>query len=607
MEKITFSKIHEAVSSISVKEISKGMLESFYKVIGRSIKKDDLEEKSILTKDVENKEIITSIESKDIFPEKVGDINSTEYLGGSSGVRAGYANGEYFVIKKARELPEVGIEGERLNKEQLVDEYIADRIYEVMGFNVPVSKIYEEGEYKVSKFIKGKNLDTFSSEEPEFENIKKEIQRGFALDCLLANWDVLGTSGESGGDNIRIREDGKVYRIDNGGALRFRARGEKKGDSFGMIIDELSSLKLKNKLFSDISDEQIEIEVSEILKNEDKIMKVIEDVKNELNLESEKTDELKLIIRNRFNYLKIFRGEKKEKIKKSDKGNYESITTNNYFDDWDEVELVGNSGIKEKIKENIIFAEERNKNEYEDAAKDLGISVEEFKEKLQKKIEGLIEKSNFFRATRVDILDKVLNVDGRYKSQFETGTSQGSLDPTSRADAEKLMFEFDYDEKDVEKNKEMRPIYGYFSDEINGAINYKGKIPPPNNVSYYGCINVKIKKEKALQKATITFKDSLGDKNCWPPTPAKKPHFSSFRMSYTGSHILEDFKATSVTNYGSSYNEAQYHGQLTMDDVESIHISSGNGLSSEDIEMIHDTFKKYKEMHPESTIELIEF
>ena len=43
----------------------------------------------------------------------------------------------------------------------------------------------------------------------------KEILKGFVADVLLGNWDVLGASG----DNIVKGKDGKLHRIDNGGAL----------------------------------------------------------------------------------------------------------------------------------------------------------------------------------------------------------------------------------------------------------------------------------------------------------------------------------------------------------------------------------------------------
>ena len=314
---------------------------------------------------------------------------------------------------------------------------------------------------------------------------------------------------------------------------------------------------------------------------------------------------------------------KREHKKKMNKGAFESVATNNYFEGWDEeIELEGNPEIKEQVGQNIIRAEKMNQQRYENAAADLGISIEEFKARLQAKIEDMVERADFFIATQLGVLEKIMNVDGRWKSQFETGTSQGTLNPRYRAVAEMRMFGFNktkdsempiatYDinvpEESLTTNKERRPIYGYFSDEEHGAINYEGKIPPPTNVNWYGTVNVKIKKERAVKKATITFHDSLDPTNDWPPTPAAKPHFTSFRLRYSGGEILNKLKGPSVVNWGESYTEVQFHGGLTMDDVESIHISTHNGLYPDDIEEVRRIFKKYKEQHPESTIQLIEF
>ena len=321
------------------------------------------------------------------------------------------------------------------------------------------------------------------------------------------------------------------------------------------------------------------------------------------------------------------RPTKKGREKKTDKGIFESVATNNYFEDWDEIELEGNAGIKDQIRENIIAAEKRNRTAYEDAARDLGISVEEFKAGLQAKVEEMVERAEFFRATHVDVLEKIMNVDGRWKSQFETANSNGTLHPQYRAAQEMRMFGFNKPEglkvlpdpeaysRETEKfaegilkeNKEKRPIYGYFSDDEHGGINnYNGKIPPPTNVHWYGTVNFKLKKERVIKKATLTFHDSLSPGSEWPPTPAAKPHFTSFRLSCSG-RILKELKGPSIANWGESYTEVQYHGQLTMDDVESIHVSSGNKLYPDDIRKVCENFEKYKQQHPESTIQLIEF
>lgn len=76
---------------------------------------------------------------------------------------------------------------------------------------------------------------------------------------------------------------------------------------------------------------------------------------------------------------------------------------------------------------------------------------------------------------------------------------------------------------------------------------------------------------------------------------------------------MEKLNRSSVVNWRESYTEAQYHGQLTMDDVESIHISIDNyddydrEQARRDIEEVRVIFNAYKQQHPESTVKLIEF
>ena len=62
---------------------------------------------------------------------------------------------------------------------------------------------------------------------------------GFAADAWLANWDVVGLAH----DNLLIKA-GQAYRIDAGGALRYRAQGGLKGANlFGPTVLELDSLR----------------------------------------------------------------------------------------------------------------------------------------------------------------------------------------------------------------------------------------------------------------------------------------------------------------------------------------------------------------------------
>ena len=81
----------------------------------------------------------------------------------------------------------------------------------------------------------------------KWENIKKAkthaalakakgMLEGFAVDAWLGNWDVVGLAK----DNVQLKDDGTIHRVDAGGSLMFRAQGAKK--EFGPVVTELESL-----------------------------------------------------------------------------------------------------------------------------------------------------------------------------------------------------------------------------------------------------------------------------------------------------------------------------------------------------------------------------
>ncbi len=65
----------------------------------------------------------------------------------------------------------------------------------------------------------------------------KDVREGFAADAWLANWDVVGLSG----DNIVAGPGNTAYRIDLGGSMLFRAQGKPK--AFSDDVGELESLR----------------------------------------------------------------------------------------------------------------------------------------------------------------------------------------------------------------------------------------------------------------------------------------------------------------------------------------------------------------------------
>ena len=72
-------------------------------------------------------------------------------------------------------------------------------------------------------------------------------------------------------DNVLVDAGGKVYRVDNGGSLRYRARGKlKAAGQFGPEVGEIHSLRAKNinpsaaKVFGDLADKEIKAQAKAI-------------------------------------------------------------------------------------------------------------------------------------------------------------------------------------------------------------------------------------------------------------------------------------------------------------------------------------------------------
>lgn len=115
------------------------------------------------------------------------------------------------------------------------NEVLAAALYRAAGIDVPEVRLLDvAGKPGVaSKIIAGVKSDPGALKAGRVANVFD----GFAIDAWLANWDVAGLNF----DNLLVK-DGKAYRIDVGGSLRYRAQGGLKG-SFGNLVGELQSLR----------------------------------------------------------------------------------------------------------------------------------------------------------------------------------------------------------------------------------------------------------------------------------------------------------------------------------------------------------------------------
>ncbi len=164
----------------------------------------------------------------DGWPHDPDSLKLVKKLGGSTGAElVEDAAGNRFVRKRGA------------NAAHVREEFAADRMYEALGVNVPEGRLYDGpgGPVKLTRFLTGERLrDVVAAGGPRAAKVLERLQRDLAADALLGNWDVVGL------DNVLVDAKGVPWRIDNGGALRYRGAGVLKG-AFGEYPIELWSLR----------------------------------------------------------------------------------------------------------------------------------------------------------------------------------------------------------------------------------------------------------------------------------------------------------------------------------------------------------------------------
>ncbi len=225
-----------------------------------------------------------------IFPRHpYKDVFIRKALGGSTGAKlvCHSSLGINYVRKVAR-----------LDRRKALNEEVtADELYQMLGVEVPSMKAYSFREVliKLSIFNKeGRLLKQIKKENISlYRKAVKSLQEDFVVDAFLGNWDVIGLNF----DNILVMRDGTVLRVDNGGALRYRAKGQKKRTFTGEVT-EINTMRdpLMNyssaSIFSQVTDSHIRSQV----------IKLVQKVKNTQCLNKLELD-LKAILKKRLRYL----------------------------------------------------------------------------------------------------------------------------------------------------------------------------------------------------------------------------------------------------------------------------------------------------------------
>lgn len=121
------------------------------------------------------------------------------------------------------------------NPEQARNEVLAGQLYRLAGIDTPELRLTRhQGQTAIASRI----VDGLESGTPAQLAAAGGAAEGFVMDAWLANWDVVGM----GFDNLLLK-GGRAWRVDTGGALRFRAQGGLKGAAFGDDVLELDSLR----------------------------------------------------------------------------------------------------------------------------------------------------------------------------------------------------------------------------------------------------------------------------------------------------------------------------------------------------------------------------
>jgi hypothetical protein len=217
---------------------------------------------------------------------------------------------------------------------------------------------------------------------------------------------------------------------------------------------------------------------------------------------------------------------------------------------------------------------EKRADELKERAVKHGIKPEEYERQAADHLRKLLSEMVPFRRFNEKILTALLKGD-RLRSLFETGTSSGANASARRASLENKFWGIPKNDRKI-----IRPAYGYLHPNTEGGLLEKALVD-------YGEVVVRFKRD-ILKRTTFTVGDSL-DQITVPDAAnlARKPprhrmvaypvnHPSWLAVPMPMGDVLDYphaealAQATLSTSPVLHYVEAQYHGEVTWADIESV-------------------------------------
>ena len=186
--------------------------------------------------------------------------------------------------------------------------------------------------------------------------------------------------------------------------------------------------------------------------------------------------------------------------------------------------------------------------------------VRQFTEHAKKIIQGATPCKRVPLATAIKIIE---SADGRFMSQFETGTSEGALNTKYRSSTEQAVLGFS-----SKNNVKDRPQYGYLSyaDELTEPVVY---------ARGYGEVIFELKPE-AMKRATVTGANSLDYSGNVYGQPLKKPLDDNVMVGVPSNvpkkldDLTRNMSPKEFFEQGRGYVEFQISGGLSMKDIQRV-------------------------------------
>lgn len=198
-----------------------------------------------------------------------------------------------------------------LEPHQMKEEITADNLYRTLGIPVPAFAVYDTlppidkiksscigpGPYRLADFIESEKTPADPS------TIGDKMKVHFVADAFLGNWDIVVDNFK----NVILDKMGKLWRVDNGGALRYRALGEKKNPSDLLKVSDLESMRNPAinengaQVYGSLTAADLKEQAQALFNHREALFKTIDLLDKSIHLENPK--ELKEILRKRLDDL----------------------------------------------------------------------------------------------------------------------------------------------------------------------------------------------------------------------------------------------------------------------------------------------------------------